>query len=264
MHVGWPWTQTLVQERGTFQTLFVSWQSRKRSCRFVCAREERNYSVGRGTGWGVSCFFQVPGNRRRSDRCSFLMLRSVDWLLATEVSGKPISLGLHDPWNETTRLSRNVGSINSYQSTLRNTPEERNFHLHSGDFWLYADDCKSSSPFHHRVIIAVQFFFLSAARQSNSDPGCLTVQVPRSHTDTHRSTPSNTLVNEWSARRRGYAQNTQHTQQTNIHALSGIQTRDSSNEGTSDLYFRSHGHRNEIAAYYLHIITLCRPFIIVK
>ena len=126
-----------------------------RSCSFVCAREESSSSVGRGNGWGVSCFSQVPGNRIRSDRCSSLMLCSVDWLLGTDVSGNPISLGLHDPWNQSDRLSRNVCNISSYQSTLRNTPEERNFHLHHDEVWHHADDCKSFSPFHHRVIIAV-------------------------------------------------------------------------------------------------------------
>jgi hypothetical protein len=159
MHIGWLWAQTLVQETGTFQILFVSWQLSNRSCSFVCAREERNYSVSRGTGWGVSCFYQVPGNRRRSDGCSSLMLRCVDWLLVTEVSGQPVCLGLHDPWNETVRLSRNVGSISSYQSTLRNTPEERDFHLHRGEVRHQADDCKSCSPFHHHVIIAVHILF---------------------------------------------------------------------------------------------------------
>jgi len=136
MHVGWPWAQTLVQEWGTFQTLFVSWQLSSRSSSFVC---------------------EVPGNRRRSDRCSSLMLRILVWLLTTDVLGQPICLGLHDPWYETDRLSRNVGSISSYQSALRNTPEKRNFHLHLGEAWHHTDGCKSS-PFHHRVIIAVHIF----------------------------------------------------------------------------------------------------------
>jgi len=181
MHVGWPWAQTLVQEWGTFQTLFVSWQLSNRNSSFVCAREKRNYSVGLAEGFHV--FTKSQENRRRSDRCSSLMLRSVVWLLATDVSGQPICLGLHDPWNETDILSRNFGNISSYQSTLGNTPEKRNFHLHLGEAWHHTDDCKSS-PFHHRVIIAVHIFF-SAARQPNCDPGRLTVQVPRSHTDIH-------------------------------------------------------------------------------
>jgi hypothetical protein len=40
-------------------------------------------------------------------------------------------------------------------------------------------------------------------------------------------------------------QPTQHTtQETNIHALSGIQTRDTSSQAASDLRFRPHGHRH--------------------
>ena len=147
-----------LSNRAVLSDSFVFWQLSNRSSSFVCAREERSYSVGRGTDWGVSCFSLVPGNRRRSDRCSSLILRSVVWLLATDVSGQHICLGLHDPWNESDRLSRNVGSISSYQSTLRNTPEKRNVHLHLGEAWHHTDDCKCS-PFHHHVIIAVQIFF---------------------------------------------------------------------------------------------------------
>jgi hypothetical protein len=144
-------------------TLTVS----NRSCSVVCAREERSSSVGRRTGWRVSCFFQLPGNRRRSDLFSSLTLRSVDLLLATDVSGQPICLGLHDPWNETDRLSRNVCSISSYQSTMRNTPEERKFYLHRGEVWHHADDFKSSSPLHHPVIIIVHIFFFLQCNSLN-------------------------------------------------------------------------------------------------
>jgi hypothetical protein len=39
-------------------------------------------------------------------------------------------------------------------------------------------------------------------------------------------------------------QNTQQTQQRNIHALSGVQTRDPSNQMAADLSVRSHGYRD--------------------
>jgi hypothetical protein len=64
------------------------------------------------------------------------------------------------------------------------------------------------------------------------------IQVFWSHTiDTHGRTP----LDEWSARRRGlYLHRT--TQQTNIHTLSGIRTRNSSNQATADPRHRRRGH----------------------
>jgi len=41
-----------------------------------------------------------------------------------------------------------------------------------------------------------------------------------------------------------YLHNTQQTQETNIHALSGIQTRDPSNQTTAYIRHRPHGHRD--------------------
>jgi hypothetical protein len=54
-------------------------------------------------------------------------------------------------------------------------------------------------------------------------------------------------MNEWSARRTGrYLHNAQQTQETNIHAFSGIRTRDTSNRAAADLSVRTHGHRNRL------------------
>ena len=44
--------------------------------------------------------------------------------------------------------------------------------------------------------------------------------------------------------RRRYLHNTQQTLETNIDVLSGIRTRDPSNQAVSDLRFRLHGHRD--------------------
>jgi hypothetical protein len=50
-------------------------------------------------------------------------------------------------------------------------------------------------------------------------------------------------MNEQSARRRGrHLHTTQQTQEMNIHVLSGIRTRDSSNQAVSELRLRLHGH----------------------
>jgi hypothetical protein len=49
--------------------------------------------------------------------------------------------------------------------------------------------------------------------------------IRHTHTHTHTHTAGMTPLNEWSARhRRRYLNNTQQTQETNIHALSGIWT----------------------------------------
>jgi hypothetical protein len=64
--------------------------------------------------------------------------------------------------------------------------------------------------------------------------------VSRSHTIRHMSMRAHcrTPLNERSARRTGrYIHSTQQIQETNIHALSGIRTRDPSNRGAADLRF---------------------------
>jgi hypothetical protein len=89
----------------------------------------------------------------------------------------------------------------------------------------------------------VSWYFFSVAQQPNSGLGRLIVAVPRSHTLWH-VTPCRTSLNEWSARRRGrYLHNTQQTEETNIHPLSGIRTRDPSNQSASDPRRRPHGYR---------------------
>jgi len=74
-------------------------------------------------------------------------------------------------------------------------------------------------------------------------------EVSRLHTHTHtyrereRERGSRTPLNEWSARRRGrYLHNTHNSQETNIHFLSGIRTRDPSSKAAADLRRRPHSH----------------------
>jgi hypothetical protein len=62
------------------------------------------------------------------------------------------------------------------------------------------------------------------------------------HTLTHGRTP----LCEWSARRRGnYLYNTQQTQKTNIHALSGTQTWDHGKQAASVLRLRPHDRQDQ-------------------
>jgi hypothetical protein len=61
--------------------------------------------------------------------------------------------------------------------------------------------------------------------------------LDHTHIQTHGRTP----LDEWSARRRDlYLHRT--TQQTDIHASSGIRNRDPSNQAAADLRLRRHGH----------------------
>ena len=57
-----------------------------------------------------------------------------------------------------------------------------------------------------------------------------------------RTTVSRTPLDEWSARGRDLYLTTQHSQQTNIHALGGIRTHDLSRRAAADLRPRPRGH----------------------
>jgi hypothetical protein len=68
---------------------------------------------------------------------------------------------------------------------------------------------------------------------------------------TQLDTPGRPPLNEWSARRRGrYLPNTHtHTQETNIHTLRGVRTRNPSNQAALDLGLRSKGHRGRLTSF---------------
>jgi len=75
----------------------------------------------------------------------------------------------------------------------------------------------------------------SVAQKPNLSLGRLVIEVSRSHKHAHMHTPGRNSLNERSARRRGrYLHNTQQTQKTNIHALSGIRTRNVSDRAGAD------------------------------
>ena len=67
--------------------------------------------------------------------------------------------------------------------------------------------------------------------------------LDHTHTHTHTHTHGRTHPNGSSALRRGHClHHTEQTQQTNIHVLSGIGTRVSSNRAAEDLRLRPHYH----------------------
>jgi len=84
----------------------------------------------------------------------------------------------------------------------------------------FLNHCATSVPKHYHTHLT--FFFLLSLL-SNSGHGLLQHDVYRSHTTTHhsRQDSSGRVIN---SSKRPLPDNTQHSQQTNIHALGGIRT----------------------------------------
>jgi hypothetical protein len=79
------------------------------------------------------------------------------------------------------------------------------------------------------VISSFAKYFTVCGAKAEGESRQLRVQVSGSHTIRH--TVGRNSLNEWSARRTGrYLHNTQQTQDTNIHSVSEIRTRDPSNQ----------------------------------
>jgi len=83
-------------------------------------------------------------------------------------------------------------------------------------------------------------FFFAAALRPNGCHDLLILEVSRSQTTTHhiRQDCSGQVIN--SSQRP--PDNTQHSQQTNIHASGGIRTHDLSRRAAADLHLRPRGH----------------------
>ena len=84
-------------------------------------------------------------------------------------------------------------------------------------------------------------FFLPVALRPNAGYGLLIHEVSRSHTTTHHSrqdSPGRVI----SSSRRPPPDNTQHSQQTDIHAPGGIRTHNLSRRAAADLRLRLRGH----------------------
>ena len=92
---------------------------------------------------------------------------------------------------------------------------------------------KTNSVFNRLWLSRCLSCFFCVALRPYSDLGRSIVEVYRRHTHTHTV---GLPLDEWLAGRRGrYLQNTQETQEMNIHALSGIRTRDTSSRAAVDL-----------------------------
>ena len=83
--------------------------------------------------------------------------------------------------------------------------------------------------------------FFPVALRPNAGQGLLILEVSKSYTTKHNSRydSSGRVI---SSSHRPLADNTQHSQQTNIHDSGGIRTHDFSRRATADLRLRPHGH----------------------
>ena len=95
------------------------------------------------------------------------------------------------------------------------------------------------------LLLADQFlgiiFFFPVALQPYAGHGLLILEVSRSHTATYHSRygSSGRVI---SSSQRPLPDDTQHSQQTNIHAPGGIRTHDLSRRAAADLRLRPRGH----------------------
>lgn len=106
-----------------------------------------------------------------------------------------------------------------------------------------------------RWIQSTLSYFFSVIPQFKSGLSLRLAEVSISHTV--RYTPGTTRLYEWSDRFRGcYPHN---TQQTNIHVLSGIWTRNPRNKTTEHLRFRPHGPQSHTVYYINLCIVLSFP-----
>ena len=94
------------------------------------------------------------------------------------------------------------------------------------------------------------------ALRPNAGHGLLILELPRSHTTTHhsRKDSSGRVI---SSSQRPLPDNTQHSQQTNIHAPGGIRTHDLSRRAAANQRLRQRGHWDR------HIIIIIIIMIII-
>ena len=92
-----------------------------------------------------------------------------------------------------------------------------------------------------RACIDTDLFLFAVALRPNAGHDLLILEVSRSHTTTHHSRldSSGRVI---SSSQRPLPDNTQHSQQTNIHASGGIRTHDLSKRAAADLRLRPRGY----------------------
>ena len=99
--------------------------------------------------------------------------------------------------------------------------------------------------------------FLLLALRPNAGYGLLILEVSRSHTTTHHSRQDSS-GGVTSSSQRPLPDNTQHSQQTDIHAPDGIRTHDLSRRAAADLRLRPRGHWDRLEDTHVNVpIYLC-------
>jgi hypothetical protein len=91
------------------------------------------------------------------------------------------------------------------------------------------------------MLKTIYFFIFAVALRPNAGHGLLILEASRSHTTTHhrRYDSSGGMI---SSSQRLLPDNTQHSQQTNIHAFGGTRTHNLSMRAAADLVLRPRGH----------------------
>ena len=98
------------------------------------------------------------------------------------------------------------------------------------------------------VYLHATYFFPPVALRPNTGHGLLILEVSRSHTTMYqnRCDSSGGMI---SSSQRPLPDNTQHSQQTNIHSPGGIRTHDLSRRAAADLRLRPRGHWDTYTRY---------------
>ena len=107
-------------------------------------------------------------------------------------------------------------------------------------------------PIAYECILGYIYIFFSVALRPNAGHGLLILEVSRSHRTTHHS-QQDSSGRVISSSQRPLPDNTQHSQQTKIHARGGIRTHDLSRQAAADLRLRPHGHWDRHIYIYIYI-----------
>ena len=142
---------------------------------------------------------------------------------------------------QSTRTEWNRNWTNGCVNSCTNSPEDGPVGPKHVEIQQYTNKIETSVGFHSMFVCL--FVCLLLARQPPVGQGFLIHEVFRSHTTTHHSrlASSGRVI---SSSQRPLPDNTQHSQQTNIHAPSGIRTYNPSRRAAADLHLRPRGHRD--------------------
>ena len=114
-------------------------------------------------------------------------------------------------------------------------------------------------PWHEPLLLSragFKIFFFAVALRPNAGHGLLILEVSRSYTTTHHSRwdSSGRVI---SSSQRPLPDNTQQSQQTNIHTPGGIRTHDLSTRAAADLRLRPRGHWDRQGLRISDVIPTC-------